>query len=134
LAFGTVTQLTGLCPKLGRAGIITTHGPETQSLSVHQAAKAAASASEQLFFIPRLLRFNHSDFVDGVLQDRGFDVAERRYLPRSFIGGFLNHMTNVALRPAPFDLMSFGGFVQAFPPIVIRFAAKTAAHRLDHVL
>src|SRR5688572_15005290 len=42
-------------------------------------------------------------------------------------------MADVTLRPLPLNLMTLGGFIQTLPPIVIRFAAKAATHRLNDI-
>jgi len=88
--------------------------------------------SEQLLFVG-LFWFDDADLVYRILQHGGFDVPERRDLAGRFVGGFLNHVADVPLRPAPLNLMTLGGFIQTLPPIVICLAAKAAAHRLNDI-
>jgi hypothetical protein len=87
---------------------------------------------EQLLFVG-LFRLDDADLVHRILQHGGFDVPERRNLAGRFVGRFLNHVADVALRPLPLNLMTLGGFIQTLPPIVVCFAAKAAAHRLNNV-
>ena len=87
---------------------------------------------EQLLFVG-FVRLDDPNFIHRILQHRRFDVAECGDFARGFIGGFLNDMADVALRPVPFDLMTFGGVVQTLPPIVICLAPKTPAHRFDDI-
>ena len=60
-------------------------------------------------------------------------VAHSGSASGGFVGGFLDHVTGVSLRPAPFDLMSFACLIQTLPPVMICLAAKAAAHRLNYI-
>ena len=80
-----------------------------------------------------VFRLDYSNRIDRVLQHGRLNVAQRCYLSRGFVGGFLDHVPHVALGPAPLDLMPAAGFVQTFPPLVIRLAAKAPAHRFHYV-
>src|SRR6266436_8578662 len=60
-------------------------------------------------------------------------MTQRGDLARGAIGGFLNHVAVVTLRPVPLDLVTGRGFVQTLPPLVICLAAIAALHRLNDV-
>src|SRR5438105_6064969 len=60
-------------------------------------------------------------------------MAQRGNLSCGAIGGFLDDMAGVSLRPLPLDLMPARCFIQTLPPIMICLATKTSFHRFDHV-
>ena len=69
-----------------------------RNLRIKQTSKQFRIGRRLLVF-----RLNHANSVHRVLQHRGLDVAQGGDLARGAVGGFLNHVTDVTLRPVPFN-------------------------------
>src|SRR5205085_10827116 len=86
---------------------------------VQESESEGGSNLKQVWLIRALFfRLDHSDLIDGVLEHGRFDVTKGGDLASGAIGSFLNHMTNVTLRPVPFHFVPRLRFIQTLPPIV----------------
>src|SRR5437588_3198924 len=94
----------------------------------------AFAYAQQVYAARRLFDgLSNPNAVHRVLQHARFDMAQRRDFTGRAIGGFLNHMAGVPLRPVPFNLVPRARFVKTLPPFEVFLATKAAHHSLNYI-
>src|SRR5229473_8448032 len=110
------------------------HSPRTVRTGTSALPAKCSRTSKQFRLVCGFgFRFSNTDSIDGILQHSGLDMAQRGNLARRLISCFLDYMSDVSLRPVPFDLVIGYSFVEPLPPLMIRFAPVTSAHRFNDV-